>query len=241
MSAGDASGILQLTAELADSEIVARVQAGDHRLFEILMRRHNQRLYRAARAILLDESAIEDAMQVAYMNAFSHLHQFEARAQFSTWLMRILINEASRRRRTLQRDRQASQTTGENVAVAARALESSPEYLAYANELRRAFEHAIDALPETYRLVFVLREVEGLSTSETALALGLGDEAVKTRLHRGRAMIRRGIADRIGVVAPTAFRFHAPRCDRVVARVRAWIVEQSIQWPLTSALWRWRR
>jgi RNA polymerase sigma-70 factor (ECF subfamily) len=221
----DASEILHVTAELADDEIVARVRAGDHRLFEILMRRHNQRLYRAARAILQDESEIEDAMQQAYMNAFSHLHQFEARAQFSTWLMRILINEASRRRRARQRDRHAPQATCEKLAFAARASESSPEYLAYANELQRALEHAIDALPETYRLVFVLREVEGLSTSETALALGVGDEAVKTRLHRGRVMVRRGITDRIGVVAATAFPFHAPRCDRVVARVLAWMAE----------------
>ena len=224
LALGDPAQLVAATAVVPDDEVVARVQAGEHGLFEILMRRHNQRLYRAARAIVRDESEVEDVLQQTYMNAFAHLGQFEARSQFSTWLTRILINEASRRRRKLQ---QHSATGAVEVLdereIAARRGEPNPEHRAYASELRRVLEEAVDALPDTYRLVFMLRDVEGMSTNETALALGLADEAVKTRLHRGRAMLRRSLRERLGAVAGDAFPFHAPRCDRVVASVLAWI------------------
>lgn len=221
---GDPSQLLAVTAAVPDDEVVARVQAGEHGLFEILMRRHNQRLYRAARAIVRDENEIEDVLQQTYMNAFAHLHQFEARSQFSTWLTRILINEASRRRRTLQQRPVAGTVEAVDQHEASpRRLEPTPEHRAYASELRRVLEEAVDALPDTYRIVFMLRDVEGMSTSETALALGLADEAVKTRLHRGRAMLRRAVRERLGNVAADAFPFHAPRCDRVVAVVLTWI------------------
>ena len=221
----DPSPLLTATAALADEEIVSRVQAGEHALFEILMRRHNQRLYRAARAIVRDETEIEDVLQQTYMNAFSHLRQFEARSQFSTWLTRILINEASRRRRKLQRAPAGGSTVDvfDEQAAAPRPMEPNPEHRAYASELRRVLEDAVDSLPGSYRIVFMLRDVEGMSTSETALALGLADEAVKTRLHRGRAMIRRAVRERLGSVAADAFPFHAPRCDRVVSAVLTWI------------------
>jgi RNA polymerase sigma-70 factor (ECF subfamily) len=222
----DSSRLLTATAALADEEIVARVQAGEHGLFEILMRRHNQRLYRAARAIVRDEGEVEDVLQQTYLNAFSHLQQFESRSQFSTWLTRILINEASRRRRKLQRlpSGGAILDAAEDQAAAAHPTEPTPEHRAYASELRRVLEDAVDSLPGTYRIVFMLRDIEGMSTSETALALGLADEAVKTRLHRGRAMIRRAVRERIGSVAAEAFPFYAPRCDRVVDAVLARIV-----------------
>jgi RNA polymerase sigma-70 factor (ECF subfamily) len=217
--------LLAASAVLPDEEIVARVQKGEHALFEILMRRHNQRLYRAARAILRDENEVEDVLQQTYMNAFSHLQQFESRSLFSTWLTRILINEASRRRRKLER----SPSGGPAVDAIdehdgpTRPTEPNPEHRAYASELRRVLEDAVDSLPDSYRIVFMLRDVEGMSTSETALALGLADEAVKTRLHRGRAMIRRAVRERLGSVAADAFPFHAPRCDRVVYAVLTWI------------------
>lgn len=222
---GDPSRLLAMTAAVPDDEVVARVQAGEHGLFEILMRRHNQRLYRAARAIVRDESEIEDVLQQTYMNAFAHLHQFEARSQFSTWLTRILINEASRRRRKLQQRPAAGGTVEvlDEREAAPRRVEPNPEHRAYASELRRVLEEAVDALPDMYRIVFMLRDVDGMSTNETALALGLADEAVKTRLHRGRAMLRRTLRERLGDVAADAFPFHAPRCDRVVATVLTWI------------------
>ena len=216
------------TAALPDEEIVRRVRAGDSAVFEILMRRHNQRVYRVVRAVVKDEADVEDVMQQAYINAFTHLHQFEDRSQFSTWLIRIALHEAFGRRRKMQR----AETTTPRIRSGVEddrgefmdtltSSEADPERQAYAQELHRALEAAVDTLPETYRTVFMLRDIEGLSTSETGQGLGLGDEAVKTRLHRARVMIRRAVTVRIGEVAAGAFQFHAPRCDRVVSAVLA--------------------
>ena len=211
---------------LPDAEIVKRVRAGERALFEILMRRHNQRLYRTARAVVKDEHEVEDVMQQAYINAFTHLHQFEERSQFSTWLTRITLNEAFARRRKMRLDESMSEIPSdrEDHGEFMETLTSphpDPERQAYAQELHRVVEEAVDTLPETYRTVFMLRDIEGLSTRETGEGLGLGDEAVKTRLHRARAMIRRAVTTRIGGAAAGAFQFHAPRCDRVVAGVLA--------------------
>ena len=222
------SGASSPFAVLPDTEIVGRVRAGDSGLFEILMRRHNQRVYRVVRAVVKDEADVEDVMQQAYINAFTHLHQFEDRSQFSTWLIRIALHEAFGRRRKTQR---AETTTARNRSDVdddrgefmdtLTSPEADPERQAYAQELHRVLEAAVDTLPEIYRAVFMLRDIEGLSTSETGQGLGLGEEAVKTRLHRARVMIRRAVTVRIGEVAAGAFQFHAPRCDRVVSAVLA--------------------
>ena len=198
---------------MSDAEVVQRVRDGDRASFEILMRRHNQRIYRAARAILKNESEVEDAMQQAYINAFTHLNQFEERARFSTWLTRIAVNEAIARRQRMRT------TESEEMVEQTVTRQPTPEHLAYAGELQRVLEDAVDGLPEAYRSVFMLRDIEGLSTNETAEALDLGDEAVKTRLHRARALVRRAVTSRLGETAPGAFQFQAPRCDRVVAFV----------------------
>jgi len=200
---------------MTDNELVARVRSGETALFEILMRRHNQRVYRVARAVVKDETEAEDVMQQAYINAFVHLKQFEERSQFSTWLTRITVHEAlARRRRSKPED---PVDTFDDM----HASQPDPEHRAYAGELGQIIEQAVDALPESYRVVFMLREVEGFSTNETATTLELGEEAVKTRLHRARGMVRRSIARRLGGSAPAAFQFAAPRCDRVVAAVMA--------------------
>jgi RNA polymerase sigma-70 factor (ECF subfamily) len=221
--------MLELTAAVGsqpstppDSEIVRRVRAGDRALFEVLMRRHNQRVYRAARAVVKDESEVEDVMQQAYVNAFTHLHQFEERSEFSTWLTRIVLNEAFARRHKLESSASISASVDDDRGAFMETMRSpgpDPERQAYAQELRRVLEEAVDELPEHYRTVFMLRDIEGLSTSETSVGLGVGEEAVKTRLHRARAMIRRAVSSRLGGVAPGAFQFLAPRCDRVVAIV----------------------
>lgn len=214
-------------AALSDAEIVRRVQDGQVTLFEILMRRHNQQLYRAARAVIGNERDVEDVMQQAYINAFTHLHQFESRSLFSTWLTRIALNEAFALRKqaqqtvSLQRLPQDSDRRLGGSMESATSLQPDPERHAYAEELRRVLEAAVEALPESYRTVFMLRDIEGLSTAETGEGLGLGDEAVKTRLHRARAMIRRAVTARIGSATAGAFQFPAPRCDRVVAAVFA--------------------
>src|SRR5262249_7934591 len=153
--------------------------------------------------------------------------QFESRAQFSTWLTRIEMDEGLARRRKQRPEEPLSMRYGaeEEAAEAVSSAEASPDRLAYSSELGRLIEDAVDALPESYRAVFMLREVEGLSTLETAEGLGLGEEAVKTRLHRARAMVRQTLSDRLGASASQAFQFHAPRCDRVVAAGLAGIVK----------------
>jgi RNA polymerase sigma-70 factor, ECF subfamily len=209
-----------LTSTLSDGEIVRRVVAGEPALFEVLIRRHNQRVYRVARAVVRDEAEVEDIMQQAYMNAFAHLHQFAERSQFSTWLTRIALNEAcARRRRHTAVAGARIVSHNEHEMDTLRTSQADPEHQAYANELRRVLEHAVDALPSVYRVVFVLRDIEGLTTDETGDSLGLGEEAVKTRLHRARAMIRRAVTAQIGVAAAGGFPFHLSRCDRVVAGV----------------------
>jgi RNA polymerase sigma-70 factor (ECF subfamily) len=209
------------TAVLTDDEIVARIRAGETALFEELMRRYNQRVYRVARAIVKDEAEAEDIMQQAYVNAFTHLHQFEKRATFSTWLTRIAIYEAlGRRRRSRAAASLSENEDGEAIPLMDTAR-PDPERQAYASELKTLLEDSVDALPEHYRAVFMLREVEGLSTAETAEGLDLGEEAVKTRLHRARAMLRRELYARAGGSTADAFTFHLSRCDRVVAGVFA--------------------
>ena len=212
------------TATLSDPDIVSRILAGDAALFEVLMRRHNRQVYRAARAVVRDEQEAEDVMQQAYLSAFRNLHQFGERSRFSTWLTRIALNEAFGRRRK-QRARSEVEAPSDlehpGAPIDMTSPEPNPERQAYAHELQRVLEDAVDALPETYRTVFMLREVEGLSTSETGESLDLGEEAVKTRLHRARAMIRSAVTARLGEVTPSAFEFHALRCDRVVAYVMA--------------------
>jgi RNA polymerase sigma-70 factor (ECF subfamily) len=214
---------------LPDSEVVRLVRGGEAALFEILVRRHNRRMYRVARSVVKDEDEVEDVMQQAYLNAFTHLDQFEERAQFSTWMTRITLNEAFARRRMLRRSASMAlvpSDLGQDRVADMNAIRSSqpdPERQAFAGELQKVLEEAVDALPQAYRTVFILRDIEGLSTAETGDGLGLGEEAVRTRLHRARALIRRAVRARLGAAAG-AFEFHAPRCDRVVAQVFAVIL-----------------
>jgi RNA polymerase sigma-70 factor (ECF subfamily) len=205
---------------LSDEEVVARVRAGEHGLFEILMRRYNQRLYRVARSIVKDEDEAEDVMQQAYVNAYTHLHQFAERARFSTWLTRIAVYEALARLRRRRRVREVDVNDDSELTGATLVSEQpNPEQQALGGELRRLLEGALDALPPNSRATFVLREVEGLSTAEAAECLGVSEDVVKTRLHRARALLRKELFDRAGLARQDAFPFYAPRCNRVVAAV----------------------
>ena len=208
--------------QLSDEEVVRRVLQGDTPLFEVLMRRNNQRVYRAVRAILRQESEVEEAMQQAYVSAYANLGQFEGAARFSTWLVRIAVNEAlgrlRRRSRLVVLDGQEDLEQDEIMSPRP-PRPSSPEENAMQRELVDLLESALDTLPEIYSLVFTLREVEGMDTAEVALALEVSEEVVKTRLHRARGMLRENLFSRVGPQAQEAFRFYAPRCDRVVAAV----------------------
>ena len=208
---------------LSDEEIVTRVVDGQTALYEVLMRRHNERVYRAARSIVRDEDEAEDVMQQAYVNAYVNLRQFDRRAKFSTWLTKIAINEALGRARKRGRYDAVDFTEEENQAVE-RQPSNNPEHEAFAGELRTLLEASIDELPDGLREVFMLREVDGLNTAETADCLGVSEDVVKTRLSRSRAALRNQLAERAGILAPDAFRFQQPRCDRIVAAVFARIL-----------------
>lgn len=204
-----------------DVDVIEQILGGQTSLFELLMRRHNERVYRAARSIVRDEQEAEDVMQQTYVNAFTHLRQFNGAARFSTWLTRIAINEALARVRRRGRYEAFDDEFSNVEPFMSHSPTENPERQAFTHELRGLLEWAIDTLPNGMREVFVLRDVEGLSTAEVAECLAVSEDVVKTRLSRGRAALRRVLMERTGATAPDAFRFYRPRCDRVVARVLA--------------------
>ena len=203
-----------LETVLTDEEVIRRVCDGETALFEIVMRRYNQRVYRAVRAILRDDAEAEDVMQQAYLNAFAHLRQFAGEAKFSTWLTRIAVNEALAR---IRKNGRATEETMDDFESPA----PDPEQQAVTSQIRDVLESEIAALPDAYRSVIVLREVEGLSTGETAECLSVSEDVVKQRLHRARTMLRDNLYRRAGVTFEDVYAFGNARCDRVVERVMA--------------------
>jgi RNA polymerase sigma-70 factor, ECF subfamily len=208
-----------VASELTDAEVIERVLAGDAGLYELLMRRYNQRIYRAIRAVLRDDAEAEDVMQEAYVRAFQHLPRFEQRASFCTWVTRIAVNESLARLEQKKRFTTEVDDEGASVTDNLEAKYVSPEVAAGSAETRALLEEAILALPYPYRIVVMLRDVEEMNTEETANALELSADVVKVRLHRGRAMLRRELYARAGAENSAAFQFHATRCDRVVSGV----------------------
>jgi RNA polymerase sigma-70 factor, ECF subfamily len=215
------AGVLERWNVLPDEAIVAQVLDGHVSLFELLMRRHNERLYRAARAIVRDDAEAEDVMQQAYVNAYSHLRQFDGRSSFATWLTRIAVNEAIARARKQGRYEPLMDEDISFASVFPMSPANNPEREAFTSEMKVILESAIDGLPDGLRVVFMLRQVEGMSTAETAACLGISEDVVKTRLSRARAALRRDLIDRMGDAAAKSFTFLRPRCDRVVAAVLA--------------------
>jgi RNA polymerase sigma-70 factor, ECF subfamily len=205
---------------LSDEEIVYRVRAGETALYEVIMRRYNQRLYRIARAILHNDGEAEDVMQDAYVRAYEHLDQFAARAPFATWLTRIAVHEALARLRGRNRIQSLDDTEDNgDQSMQITSKSPDPEQSASGAQLRGLLEEAVLGLPEHYRIVIMLRDIEELSTAETADALDLTEDNVKIRLHRGHGMIRSWLFERIGAGAKEAFPFMGVRCNRVVEGV----------------------
>ena len=205
---------------LSDEDVVARVLSGEVELFEIVMRRYNQRLFRTLRAVAPNDAEAEDILQEAYVRAYRNLAQFEGRARFSTWLTRIALHEAfarqGRRRRFTSLDDPEQQPM---VIDQLKDAHPTPEDRATSSELRGVIGRAIERMPESLRLVFMLREVEGLDTDETAECLGISAANVKVRLHRGRALLRSGIDRELGTEVRLLHQFAGERCDRIVAGV----------------------
>ena len=207
------------TAEsVSDLQIVERVRAGDVKAFEGLMRRYNRLVFRTVRSIARSDAEAEDAAQDAWIAAYQHLTQFQGKAAFSTWVSRIAIRIAitrARRRKTFgpldELERANMKHEGED----------DPEALAERRQLVRAVERAVDALPEEYRVVLVLRDVEQRSTSETAESLGLSEENVRVRLHRSRAALRELLQHEMLEKLDDVFAFDGDRCNRIVLAVLA--------------------
>jgi RNA polymerase sigma-70 factor (ECF subfamily) len=216
---------------LSDEDLAARVLAGDVNLYEVLMRRYNQRLYRIARGIIGDPAEAEDVVQQAYVNAYLHLDQFGKRASFSTWLTKIAVYEALGRLRRRQRfptvtlELDEGHPMDDSSRLAAPAPD--PERQALTAELKVVLESSIDGLPDAYRSVFVMREIEGLSTADTAECLDVSEETVKTRLHRARGMLRDALYERAGIATASVFELHLSRCDAIVAGVFARLTRTS--------------
>ena len=208
-------------ADDTDEQLVVRARAHDRAAFELLMRRHNQRIYRVVRSILRGADEIEDVIQQAYLQAFTHLDQFGGNARWSTWVCRIAINEALARIRQRGRFVSIDAASEEAMADFSKGPNSDPERAAAGREFGHLVERAIDELPDIYRSVLILREVEGMTTEETAGVLDVEVDVVKTRLHRARAALRASLENRVGEQMQNAFTFGNERCDRVVAAVLA--------------------
>ena len=202
----------------------------DARAFERIMREHNRTLFRTARAILRDDAEAEDALQEAYVQAYRSLRTFRGAAKLSTWLARIVANEALMRLRKLSRRADIVPiqpgSTEELEKVSDTTIDNAPDANAERAEVRRLLETQIDALPDAYRTVFMLRGVEELSVEETAAVLGIPAATVRTRFFRARSLLREALAQKIDLACEDAFSFAGSRCDRIVASVLARINRQ---------------
>jgi len=226
-----------LADDSGDPELAARAANGDERAFERIMRRHNRLLFRTARSILKSDAETEDALQDAYLRAWRSLATFRAESKLSTWLVRIVINEALgrlRRRGALVIPLDAA--TDDSAGLASETWmeddpDREPERIAMRGQMRRLMETRIDLLPDVYRSVFVLRAVEELSVEEVAVALDLPQATVRTRFFRARGLLREGLSREVDVAIGDAFAFAGERCDRIVANVLARLSEQGHQTP----------
>jgi RNA polymerase sigma-70 factor (ECF subfamily) len=208
-----------------DAELARRIAASDQQAFVLLMRRHNQRLYRTARSILRDDTEAQDAVQDAYLHAWRAIGQYRGDAKLSTWLTRIVVNEAVARARKSTRRAQVTELYGEAGKAAEADMQTdgfdSPERGAMRQQARALLEQALDALPEAFRTVFVLRAVEELSGEEVAACLGIPEATVRSRFFRARSMLRAALAREFDHATEEAFSFDGARCDRIVAAVLA--------------------
>jgi RNA polymerase sigma-70 factor (ECF subfamily) len=213
-----------------DGALAARVAQDDHVAFELLMRRHNSRLFRVARAILRDDADAEDALQDAYLDAYRHIGEFRGDAEVSTWLTRIVINQGRMRLRKRKRDgivvrlggRPAAERDLERDPAEADVVDErteSPTGAVLRGELRRLLERRIDDLPVVFRTVFVMRDVDDMSVQETAECLCIPSATVRTRLFRARTLLREALARDLDAATLDVFGFGRERCDRIVAGV----------------------
>ncbi|MBY5827786.1 RNA polymerase sigma factor [Rhizobium leguminosarum] len=216
---------------LSDTDLVPLAKMGDELAIRAIVQRHNQRLFRTARAIIRNDAEAEDVVQAAYVKAFTNLTTFRGDAQLSTWLTRIALNEALGRVRARKNttgveeiDMQTTAPGGEVLQFPSSLSATDPETELARSQARHLLENAVDELPDDFRAVFVLRDVEGMSTDEAASYLGIRPETAKTRLHRARKMMRQSIEKQLSGAFSALFPFDGARCcfmaDRVIAALR---------------------
>jgi RNA polymerase sigma factor (sigma-70 family) len=205
--------LLQQQCFLPDTQVIANILAGDKNLFEVIIRRYNQRLFRIGMSFLNDASRTEDAMQNAYIKAYEHLDSFENKASFATWLTRIMLNECLAQKKKDQRINRIQQAETMTTMT-------TPAYLLINKEFGTVLENAIAELPEKYRLVFILRELEGLSVKQTGETLNIEEANVKVRLNRAKAMLKNSLKE---YVNDDVYTFHLIRCNRITEKVMLYL------------------
>ncbi len=204
--------------KLPDNTVIARILSGEKELFEILLRRYNQILYRAVRGYIKKEDEIDDVMQDTYLKAYSKLQQYRGTAAFSTWLIRIGINEALLHIRNTKKGQlhlMSNHTDhSEKIIQLPATNQMNPEKQAMQKETRQLIEHAIDQLPEKYRVIYLLKEVEGMENSAIGECLGISDSNIKVRLHRAKNLMKNALYQ---LSSDTAiFEFGNSRCNKLV-------------------------
>ncbi|MCC7039090.1 MAG: RNA polymerase sigma factor [Burkholderiales bacterium] len=222
-----------ISAHTPEHELIARAATGDGAAFEQLMRRHNRLLFRTARSILKNDAEAEDAVQEAYLRAWRALGDFRTESRLSTWLVRIVANEAlGRLRRTgasvIPLEAAMLADDPETQAALTDAPDRAPEQAALRTQIRALLEARIDLLPEVYRTVFMLRAVEEMSVEEVALALDIPPATVRTRFFRARSLLREGLAGAMDAAITEVHAFDGARCDRIVVKVLAAAVAQGL-------------
>ncbi|HEX6635663.1 MAG TPA: RNA polymerase sigma factor [Usitatibacter sp.] len=222
-----AARIPTIDPKVSDTELARRVGAGEEAALRLLMKRHNQTLFRTARAILRDDAEAEDAVQDAYLKAIRGIDQFRSDSKLSTWLVRITVNEALGRLRKTKRAAQVIPLAGD-LAEGKEAHDNvmdertaTPEEETLRAESRRIMESKIDALPDAFRAVFVLRAIEELSVEEAASVLDIPEATVRTRFFRARSLLRESLSRELDLALDNAFHFAGERCDRITERVLA--------------------
>ncbi|MDR2296773.1 MAG: RNA polymerase sigma factor [Comamonas sp.] len=215
-----------MAADASDLELAFRAASGDEMAFEAIMRRHNRLLFRTARAIVKSDTDAEDAVQQAYLQAWQGLGEFRADAKLSTWLVRIVVNEAlgQLRRRQLKLvplDSMMASTQSIDADWQQDDMDRSPDRTAMRAELRQIMEARIDMLPDDFRKVFMLRGVEEMSVEEVSQILEIPEATVRTRFFRARSMLREGLSQDLDMALSDAFTFDGERCNRIVSLVKA--------------------
>ena len=227
-----------LSEQTTDLQLAALAAGGHARAFEMIMRRHNRLLFRTARSILKSDVETEDAVQDAYLNAWRALGTFREDAKLSTWLVRIVLNEALKRVRrrasnVVMFDSGAPAGEQEPEASMEADHEEQPDRMASRAEMRRLVEARIDELPELFRTVFMLRAVEEMTVEEVSAALDIAPATVRTRFFRARAQLRESLSRDMDFALDDAFSFDGARCDRIVGRVLATVTRGGAVPPLS--------